>query len=114
MTLLQLQPPVNSWQWDAQFQPGPVCAVPQPTPTTPAHPAPRISLLQFQLKRLIDDLLAQPDLDVETRIGLLVHVAENPGRPEHALLAHLRDLLDAEDLPPYEACRRPGSRTAGS
>jgi hypothetical protein len=75
--------------------------------------APRGGLLQFQLQRLIDELLAQPDLDPDTRISLLVHVAENPGCPDEALLAHLRYIQDWEDLPPHKTCRMPASPDAG-
>jgi hypothetical protein len=35
--------------------------------------------------------------------SLLEHLAENPGRPELALLAHLRDVQNPDDLPPCRA-----------
>ncbi|MEN8583174.1 hypothetical protein B1A87_013000 [Arthrobacter sp. KBS0703] len=98
MTLFQLQPPANPRLWRDLPLPGPVPAVSAPAPMAPA-PAPCGGLLQFQLNRLIADLLAQPDLDPDTRVSLLVHLVERPGRPEQALVAHLRDIQDPEDLP---------------
>jgi hypothetical protein len=58
-------------------------------------------LLQFQLKRLIGELLVQGDLNPDTRASLLRHLAINPDHPELVLLAHLRDIQDPNDLPPY-------------
>jgi hypothetical protein len=40
-------------------------------------------------------------------VSLLGHLAENPGHPELALLAHLSDVQDPDDLPPYKAHRKP-------
>ena len=100
MTLLHLQTPVNPWQLDVPFRPGPAGALPTRAADAPSPPG---ALLRFQLNRLIDEVLVQPGLDPDTRISLQVHAAESPGRPAHALLAHLRDILDPEDLPPYKA-----------
>ncbi|MFE4542237.1 hypothetical protein [Arthrobacter sp. NPDC056727] len=65
-------------------------------------PLPPRSLLQFQLECVIDELLALPDLDPDARDSLLDHLAVNPGRPDLALLAHIRDVQDPAELPPYK------------
>ena len=64
-------------------------------------------LLQFQLRRLISEILADPALDPDMYFSLIEHLAESPGHPEQALLAHLRDVQDPADLPPYNARRKP-------
>jgi hypothetical protein len=45
------------------------------------------------------------------RLALLRHLSLNPGQ---ALLAHLRDVQDPEDLPPFKACRKPTMQPSGS
>ncbi|MBD1542929.1 hypothetical protein G9E11_11845 [Arthrobacter sp. IA7] len=62
-------------------------------------------LLQFQLQRLIGKILADPDLDPDVYMSLTGHLAANPGHPEMALLAHLHDVQDPDDLPPYKVYR---------
>ncbi|MBT2550899.1 hypothetical protein [Arthrobacter sp. ISL-65] len=64
-------------------------------------------LLQFQLRRLINEILADPDLDPDMYFSLLEHLAENPGHPDQALLNYLRDVQDPAELPPYNAGRKP-------
>jgi hypothetical protein len=64
-------------------------------------------LLQFQLGRLINEILDDPDLDPGIYLSLLERLAENPGRPGLALIAHLRDIHDPEDLPPCKSQRKP-------
>jgi hypothetical protein len=59
-------------------------------------------LLQFQLRRLIAGVLADPDLDPDMYVSLAGHVSEDPDHPERALLAHLRDVQDPDDLPPFK------------
>ncbi|MBT2551423.1 hypothetical protein [Arthrobacter sp. ISL-65] len=76
------------------------------------HEAPPVGaaqggLLQFQLRRLINEILADPDLDPDMYFSLLEHLAENPGHPEQALLVHLRDVHDPADLPPCNVRRKP-------
>jgi hypothetical protein len=39
--------------------------------------------------------------------SLLELLAQNPGHPELALLAHLRNVPNPADLPPYKAHRKP-------
>ena len=69
-------------------------------------------LLQFQLRRLITGILADPDLDPDMYVSLARHLAENPGHPEQALLAHLRDVQDPDDLPPFRGLPGTGPRTS--
>ena len=59
-------------------------------------------LLQFQLPLLIGEILADPGLDPDMCASLLRHLSAHPGRPEVALLAHLREVLDPHELPPME------------
>jgi hypothetical protein len=60
------------------------------------------SLLQFQLRRLIAEILADPDLDPGIYNSLMRHLAEHPRNPEQALLAHLNAVQDRDDLPPFK------------
>jgi len=53
--------------------------------------------LRHQIMGVITHVLNDEATDSEVRMALLRHLGENPGRPEQALLAHLRDF------------RRPGS-----
>lgn len=78
-----------------------------PAKSAPSAQAEPGSLLQFQLQRLIGRILAQRDLDADVRVSLLRHVAEYPEHPEQALLTHLRDVQDQQDLPPFKASRKP-------
>lgn len=64
-------------------------------------------LLGFQLKRLVGEILADPDLNPDIFVSLLGRLAANPGHPEQALLAHLGDVQDPEDLPPYKVRKKP-------
>jgi hypothetical protein len=75
-------------------------------PARPVGPA-QDGLQRFQLRQLINEMLADPDLDPGIYFSLLEHLAENPGHPEQALLAHLRDVQDAADLPPYKSHSKP-------
>jgi hypothetical protein len=81
-------------------------------PASPGQAGPG-ELLQFQLKQLIRGILAQQDLDPGIRLALLRHLSQNPGHPEQALLAHLRDVQDPEDLPPFKR-RKPTMQSSGS
>lgn len=73
----------------------------------PAQPAPAAEpgepgeLLQVQLKCLILDILADPNVDPDTRLSLLRSVTSTPGHPEQALLHHLGHVQDPEDLRLY-------------
>lgn len=91
MTILELCLLGNSEQ-------APQAAMPVPDQPVPPATAPD-GLLRFQLGRLMRDIVADPDLDPDIYLSLIGHLAVNPGRPERALLAHLCDVLDAEDLP---------------
>jgi hypothetical protein len=82
----------------------------QPALPDPAGPG---GLLQFQLKQLIHGILAQQNLDSGIRLALLRHLSQNPGQPGQALLAHLRDVQDPEDLPPFKR-RKPTMQSSGS
>ena len=99
MTILELSP----GEYRQRHAPPP--AVPDVDQS--AQPAPvetsQGGLLQFQLTRLINEILADPDLDPEMYVSLLEHLGENPGHPELALLAHLRDVQNPDDLPPCKA-----------
>jgi hypothetical protein len=76
----------------------------QPVPSAPAG---RGDLLRFQLKRLVGEILADPDLDPNMYVSLLGHLAKYPGHPEQALLAHLGEVQGQDDLPPYKAGKKP-------
>ena len=82
-------------------------AVPCPVPTV-GHPATvghtaqrgpehasRGGILQRQLMRLIGEILGDESLNSEVRLRLLRHIAEHPGHPEQAMLAHLQEIKDA-------------------
>jgi hypothetical protein len=81
-------------------------AVPAPAQPVTAPPGPG-ALLRFQLNRLVGEIMADPDLDPDLYLSLLGHVAKNHGHPEQALLAHLADVQDPEDLPPFKASKQP-------
>jgi hypothetical protein len=70
----------------------------------------RGTLLQFQLSRLIGDILAEKDLAPNLRASLLRHSDGYPENPGQALLAHLHDIHAPDDLPPYRARRTPAAQ----
>jgi hypothetical protein len=74
-----------------------------------ASPAPSVrgGLLQFQLRRLIGEILAQTDLDPNMRASLLRHLALHPEDPGQALFSHLHDVQAPDDLPPFTGDRKP-------
>lgn len=78
-----------------------------PPEDAPAARPTKGGLLQFQLKRLIGEILAQGDLDPDLRTSLLWHSVKNPGSPERAMLAHLNAVHDPANLPPYKVCKNP-------
>ncbi|MFE5837058.1 hypothetical protein [Arthrobacter sp. NPDC056493] len=47
--------------------------------------------LRRQIMGVISHVLADEATDTDVRMALLRHLGENPGSPEQALLAHLRD-----------------------
>lgn len=47
--------------------------------------------LRRQVLEIINEVLNEDSTDPRARLRLLGHVAANPGNPELALLAHLRD-----------------------
>ena len=104
MTILEL-PPLGEYR-QRHDPPPAVLGVDQPAQPAPVETS-QGGLLQFQLTRLINEILADQDLDPEMYVSLLGHLAENPGHPELALLAHLRDVQNPDDLPPYKAHRKP-------
>jgi hypothetical protein len=59
---------------------------------------PDLEPLRRQVSTIIDAILADnaPD-EAEVREKLRLHVAQNPGRPEKALLGHLISLSDRQD-----------------
>ena len=71
--------------------------------------AARGGLLQFQLRRLVDEVLADPGLDPGIFDSLVRQLAQHPRNPEQALLAHLRAVQESDDLPPFKACRPSGT-----
>ena len=95
MTILDL-PPLDGFTPRTPPPPG---AVGSGQPARPGA-ATGSGLLQFQISRLIGDILADPDLDPDMYVSLAGHLAQNPGHPELALLAHLREVQDPDDLPP--------------
>jgi hypothetical protein len=105
MTILEL-PPLGEYR-QRHAPPPAVLGVDEPAQPAPVETS-QGGLLQFQLKRLINEILADQDLDPEMYVSLIGHLAENPGHPELALLAHLRDVQKPDDLPPYKAHRKPG------
>ncbi|UKA54594.1 hypothetical protein LFT45_01105 [Arthrobacter sp. FW305-BF8] len=50
-----------------------------------------------QIMGVISHVLSDEGTDMDVRMALLRHLGENPGSPERALMAHLRD------------CKRPGT-----
>jgi hypothetical protein len=54
-------------------------------------------IIHRHVLRLIRQVLADPDIKGEARSGLLRQLAEHPGDPELALLAHLSDWQHRED-----------------
>ncbi|MFE4544992.1 hypothetical protein [Arthrobacter sp. NPDC056727] len=54
--------------------------------------------LRRQIMGVIGHVLADEATDTAVRMALLRHLGENPGSPELALLAHLRDCGD-QDAP---------------
>ena len=71
-------------------------AVPDPAWVShrPAQRAPQGGILQRQLMRLIGEILGDEGLRSDLRLSLLRHVAEHPGHPEQAMLAHLHEIQD--------------------
>jgi hypothetical protein len=63
----------------------------------PALEASGGGIIRRQVLRLIREVLAEPDIEEEARSGLLRHLAQHPGDPELALLAHLSDWQHRED-----------------
>ncbi|MFF2317428.1 hypothetical protein ACFVTE_14300 [Arthrobacter sp. NPDC058097] len=61
--------------------------------------------MQFQLRRLIREILADPTLDPAVYLSLAGHLAADPRNPEQVLLTHLREIQEPADLPPFKACR---------
>jgi hypothetical protein len=106
MALLELSPSVNH-QYRHHASPN---GRPPVAGTGPVPPAPG-GLLQFQLRLLVGEILADQDLHPDIRASLLRHLAGSPGRLEAALLAHLREVLDPDELAPFtgkradQACR---------
>ncbi|MBD1541986.1 hypothetical protein G9E11_06925 [Arthrobacter sp. IA7] len=47
--------------------------------------------LRRQIMGVISHVLTDEGTDLDVRMALLRHLGENPGSPERALLAHLRD-----------------------
>ncbi|WP_395398565.1 hypothetical protein ACHMXB_12130 [Arthrobacter sp. UC242_113] len=54
--------------------------------------------MQFQLRRLLGEILAQTDLEPHIRASLLRHTALHPENPGLALLSHLQDVHAPDDL----------------
>jgi hypothetical protein len=104
MTILDLPPLENSKQHNMLPS-----AVPGFAPLLRPPEAVTGGLLQFQLRRLVDEILADPDLDPGIFDSLVRQLAEHPGNPEQALLAHLRAVQESDDLPPFKACRPSGT-----
>ena len=75
-------------------------SIPAPAPAAGHTPqrgpqrAPQGGILQRQLMRLIGEILGDESLNSEVRLRLLRHVAEHPGHPEQAMLAHLHEIQD--------------------
>jgi hypothetical protein len=64
----------------------------------PSAPPVHGGLLQFQLRRLIAEILAQADLEPHIRASLLRNTALNPENPGLALLDHLHDVHTPDNL----------------
>ena len=54
------------------------------------------SPLRRQVLDIIVDVLSATATCPDARVSLLHHLADNPGNPEMALLAHLRDRYDPD------------------
>ncbi|WP_181038477.1 hypothetical protein [Arthrobacter sp. ZGTC131] len=52
-----------------------------------------MSVLRWQVLKIIGDVIGNVDTPTEARTGLLRRLQENPDHPEQALLAHLKDGL---------------------
>ncbi|MFF2316400.1 hypothetical protein ACFVTE_09040 [Arthrobacter sp. NPDC058097] len=80
----------------ARHAAGGPAAAPDETPVghRQAQRAPQGGILQRQLMRLIGEILGDENLDSATRLSLLRHISEHPGRPEQAMLAHLHEIQD--------------------
>jgi hypothetical protein len=61
-------------------------------------------LLQSRLRRLIGDILTDPDLAPGLRSSLFRQLVKNPEHPELALLAHLQESQDPAELPSFTPC----------
>jgi hypothetical protein len=107
MTLLELSSSVNH-QYRHNGSPD---GRPPVAGTSPVPPA-AVGLLRFQLRLMVSELFADQDLHPDVRASLVRHLAGQPGRPEVALLSHLREVLDPDELVPFtgsradQACRR--------
>lgn len=73
---------------DFREEPGPRTPPAPGGPRPPAWPPP---VLRRQVLSIIIDVINGPDTEPQVRQGLHQHLDDNPGRPEQALLAHLRD-----------------------
>lgn len=96
MALLELSPSI-SHPYRRNGSPGGQLPVAGASPARPAVG----NLLQFQLRLLVGEILADPGLDPDMHASLLRHLSVHPGRPEAALLAHLREVIDPGELPPF-------------
>jgi hypothetical protein len=65
-------------------------------------------IIRRQVRCLIGDLLGDAGVDEQVRLALLRHLAEHPGDPERALLAHVSDWHDREE--PMRQAQRPVAR----
>ena len=54
--------------------------------------------MRRQVMDVIINVLSEVATGPDVRISLLRHLEENPGNPEKALLAHLRDRRTADDV----------------
>jgi hypothetical protein len=73
------------------------------TSRVPGHLGPPVwaaRMLRRQVLGIISEVLGGAATDPQVRLGLLRHMAENPGCPERALLAHLHDRQAQEDPSP--------------
>jgi hypothetical protein len=68
-----------------------------PSPQDP--PGWAAEMLRRQVWGIISEVLGESATQPQVRLGLLRHIAENPGCPERALLAHLHDRRGQEDPP---------------
>ena len=55
--------------------------------------------LRRQIMGVISHVLSDEGTDMDVRMALLRHLGENPGSPERALLAHLRDCKEPSTGP---------------